>query len=83
MTPRLAEYIEAGKTLDADERLEAAHQLLLSVERDADADRAEVAAAWDEVIERRSEEIIDGSATLIDGREGLARIRTELDSRRG
>lgn len=83
MTPRLAEYIEAGKTLDADERLEAARQLLLSVERDADADRAEVAAAWDEVIERRSEEIIDGSATLIDGREGLARIRTELDSRRG
>ena len=34
MTPKLADYIEAGKALDVAERLEAAHQLLLSVDAD-------------------------------------------------
>ena len=31
MTPKLTEYIEAGKRLTVGERLEVAHQLLLSV----------------------------------------------------
>jgi len=30
MTAKLAQYIETGKALDVDERLEAARQLLLS-----------------------------------------------------
>ncbi|TAM70745.1 MAG: hypothetical protein EPN48_05230 [Microbacteriaceae bacterium] len=82
MTPKLADYIEAGKALDADERLEAAHQLLLSVDQDAGADQADIDAAWDEVVDRRVEEIVSGKAKLVDGREGLVRIRAELAARR-
>ena len=82
MTRKLADYIEAGKALDADERLEAAHQLLLSVDHDSDADQDEIDAAWNEVIDRRVGEIVSGKAKLVDGREGLARIRAELAARR-
>ncbi|MCR6711555.1 MAG: addiction module protein [Demequina sp.] len=82
MTPRLADYIEAGKALDSDERLEAAHQLLLSVDQDHGASQAEIDSAWDAAIDRRVGEIVAGTATLVDGREGLARIRAELAARR-
>ena len=82
MTPKLADYIEAGKALDADERLEAAHQLLLSVDQDAGADQADVDAAWDEVIDRRVEEVVSGKAKLVDGREAHARVRAEIAARR-
>lgn len=78
MTPKLADYIEAGKTLDADERLEAAHQLLLSVDRDAGADQVDIDEAWDEAIDRRVRGIVSGEATLIDGREAHARVRAEI-----
>ena len=78
MTPKLADYIEAGKALDADERLEAAHQLLLSVDRDADADQADIDAAWDTVVGRRVSEIVSGTAELVDGREAHARVRAEV-----
>lgn len=77
MTPKLADYIKAGKALGADERLDAAHQLLLSVDRDADADQADIDAAWDEVIHRRIREIVGGTARLVDGREAHARVRAE------
>lgn len=78
MTPQLADYIEAGKALDADERLEAAHQLLLSVDQDVGADKADIDAAWDEVIDRRVDEIFSGKAKLVDGREAHARVRAEI-----
>ncbi|MEE6283217.1 addiction module protein [Georgenia sunbinii] len=78
MTPKLADYIEAGKALDAEERLEAAHQLLLSVDRDADADQDEIVAAWDEVIDRRVKEIVSGTAKLVDGGEAHTRVRAEI-----
>lgn len=78
MTPKLADYIEAGKALDADERLEAAHQLLLSVDRDADADQEDIDAAWNEVVNRRVSEIIGGTAKLVDGRDAHARVRAEV-----
>lgn len=78
MTPKLADYIEAGKAFDAEERLEAAHQLLLSVDRDAGMNQADIDTAWDGVIDRRVKEVLSGRAQLIDGREGLARIRAEL-----
>jgi TolB-like protein len=83
MAQDLAEYIAAGKALNADERLEVAHQLLLSVESDGEAEQPEIDAAWGEVIDRRVKEIVDGQAELVDGREGLARIRVELSARRG
>lgn len=78
MTPKLADYIEAGKALDADERLEAAHQLLLSVDRDADEDQADIDAAWDKAIDRRAKEIISGEAPLVDGREAHSHVRAEI-----
>lgn len=52
MTPKMADYIEAGRVLAADERLGAAHQLLLSVDRDDDHGQTTIDAAWDEVIAR-------------------------------
>lgn len=78
MTPRLADYIEAGKALEVDERLEAAHQLLLSVDQDADADPAEISAAWDAVIDRRVEDVVSGRVTLVDGPEAHSRVRAEI-----
>ena len=78
MTPKLADYIKAGMALDADERLEAAHQLLLSVDQDAGADKVDIDAAWDEVIDRRVDEILSGKAKLVDGREAHARVRAEI-----
>lgn len=82
MTPKLADYVAAGRALDADERLEAAHQLLLSVDHDTDASQDEIDAAWDEVIDRRVDEILSGKAQFVDGREGLARVRAEVAARR-
>ena len=82
MTPKLADYIEAGKALDADERLEAAHQLLLSVDRDADEDQVDIDAAWDEAIDRRVKEIVSGEALLVDGREAHTRVRAEVTALR-
>lgn len=78
MTPKLADYIEAGKALDADERLEAARQLLLSVDRDVDATEGEISAAWNETIDRRVEEVVHGAAEIVDGREAHARVRAEI-----
>ena len=82
MTLKLADYIEAGKALDADERLEAAHQLLLSVDRDVDASEGEVVAAWDETIDRRVQEVVRGAAQHVDGREAHARVRAEIATTR-
>lgn len=83
MTSRLADYIQAGKDLDADERLEAARQLLLSVDREADVEQEGIDAAWDEAIDRRVEEIVSGKAELVDGREAHARVRAEIAALRG
>lgn len=82
MTRKLADYIEAGMALDADERLEAAHQLLLSVDRDAEADQDEVDAAWSAEIDRRVDEIVSGKAQLHDVDESHAQLRAELAAMR-
>ncbi|MFT4164338.1 MAG: addiction module protein [Microlunatus sp.] len=78
----MAEFIEAGYALSPDERLEAARMLSLSVEHDTNGDQADIDAAWDDLIDRRVEEISSGKVEPIDGREGLARIRAELAARR-
>lgn len=82
MTPNLADYIEAGKGLDADERLEAAHQLLLSVDQDAGADKVDIDATWDATIDRRVAEIMSGVAKLVDGHTAHARVRAEIEALR-
>ncbi|HLS14422.1 MAG TPA: addiction module protein [Beutenbergiaceae bacterium] len=66
---------------DADERLEAARQLLLSVDQDADAEQSDIDSAWDEIIDRRVEEIVSGRANLVNGREAHARVRAEVAAR--
>lgn len=83
MTPRLADYIEAGRALDAEERLEAAHQLLLSVDQDARSDQADIDTAWDEVIDRRADEIVSGRVELVDVDQSHAQLRAELAAMRG
>jgi len=78
MTPKLADYIEAGKTLDADEREIAA----LALQHVDEAERAEIDAAWDEEIDRRIDEIVSGKVQLVSGRETLAMARSMLAARR-
>jgi hypothetical protein len=82
MTPRLADYIEAGYALTPDERVEAARMLLLSVEQDTDDEQADIEAEWDDTIGRRLAEVMNGTAKLVDGPESIARIRAELAARR-
>jgi hypothetical protein len=82
MMHELAQYLEAAKALDADERLEVARQLLLSIDRDADDDQAAVAAAWESVIRRRAEEAINGEVELLDVDESHARLRAEIAASR-
>lgn len=82
MTPKLADYIEAGKALDAEERLEAAHQLLLSVDQDVDSDQSAIDSAWDEAIGRRVEDVASGRARLVDGGAAHASVRAEIAASR-
>jgi hypothetical protein len=81
MTPTLKDYIATGRALEVDERLEAARELLLSVDADAEADRARIESEWGDTVERRMDEVLAGEATLIDGRAGLDRLRSELAAR--
>jgi len=82
MTPKLAEYIEAGYVLTPQERLQAARALWLSVEQDTDEAHARADNAWDDLIERRVSEVLTGTARLVDGPESVAQARAELAARR-
>lgn len=78
MTPKLADFIEAGRALDADEREIAAMAL-----QQVDASEQEaVDAAWDEAIERRLDELVSGKVTPVSGRETLAIARARSAARR-
>ncbi|MCI1747514.1 MAG: addiction module protein [Acidipropionibacterium sp.] len=78
MTPKLADYIEAGKALDADEREIA----VLALQQVDDAEQAEIDAAWDETINRRLDDLVSGKVTPVSGRETLAMGRALLAQRR-
>lgn len=78
MTPELADYIEAGKALDADEREIAALALL----RVDDAERAEIDAAWEEAIDRRLDELVTGKVEPVSGWETLATARARSAAHR-
>ncbi|SNS91056.1 Putative addiction module component [Micrococcales bacterium KH10] len=78
MTAELAEYIAAGKALDVNERLEVAHQLLLSVDEDSDLSQADVDAAWDEAIDRRVSDVLSNPDEFVDGRRAHDHIRAEI-----
>lgn len=81
MTPKLTEYIEAGKQLSIDERLEVAHQLLLSVQHDEGEPRP-VGEAWETEILQRAKDALEGGAVLHDVGESHARLRAELAATR-
>lgn len=78
MTPKLRDYIEAGKALDADEREIAA----LALQRVDETEQAEIDAAWDEAIERRLDELISGKVKAVSGRETIAIARARAAARR-
>ena len=74
-----SQIVDAAMALDASQRAEVAHQLLLSLEPDdfdADAD-----SAWAEEIRRRRQAIRDGRVILRDWDEALADIRQSLVSK--
>lgn len=78
MTPRLKDYIEAGKALDADEREIAA----LALQQVDESEQAEVDAAWDETIDRRLDELTNGEVQTVSGRETIAIARARAADRR-
>lgn len=78
MTPKLADYIEAGKALDADEREIAA----LALQQVDASEQAEIDDAWDEVIDRRLDDLVSGKVKPVSGRETLAMGRALLAQRR-
>ncbi len=78
MTPKLADYIEAGKALDADEREIAA----LALQQVDEAEQAEIDTAWDETIDRRLDELVSGKVKPVSGRETIAIARARSAARR-
>jgi len=82
MTPKLADYIEAGYSLTPDERLEAARMLRLSVDQDADADSADIDSAWRDEIGSRVGDILAGEVQLVDADETYRLLSAELASKR-
>ena len=74
-----SQIVDVAMALDASQRAEVAHQLLLSLEPDdfdADAD-----SAWAEEIRRRRQAILDGRVILRDWDEAVADIRQSLSSK--
>ena len=82
MTVDLGAVIEAGMTLDPDERAIAAHRLLESLHEEQDATTDDVDAAWLAEVERRLEEILSGRARMISVENSHAEIRRSLAARR-
>jgi hypothetical protein len=78
MTPNLAAYIAAGKAFDADEREIAA----LALQQVDELDQAAIDGAWDQVIDRRLDELVSGQVESVSGRETIAIARARSDARR-
>lgn len=78
MNPKLADYIEAGKRLDRDEREIAA----LALQHVDDTEQADVDAAWNQEIDRRVMEIVNGDVELVDSDETFAMIHQMIADRR-
>lgn len=78
MTPSLADYIRAGKALDADERELAA----LALQQVDAAEQAEVDEAWDQAVDRRLKELVGGKVKPVSGRETIAIARARSATQR-
>jgi putative addiction module component (TIGR02574 family) len=64
--------LEAALSLPADDRAEIAERLMFSLD---DRHRAEIEAAWDAELQRRSTEVDRGDVTLIPEDEAMRRFR--------
>lgn len=83
MTPNLAAYIEQGKALSAEERLEAARQLVLSVQPDTGPGSVTVGSAWRTEIESRLADVVAGKVELVDADETYDLLTAELSAKQG
>ena len=63
--------------LSEKERTELARDRILSLEPEEDPDAQ---ALWAKEIERRARAVADGTATLVDGEEAMARVHDRLDT---
>ena len=73
------EILQAAMALDAHERAEIAHQLLLSLEPDVGDD--DVEQAWAEEIRRRRRAIREGRVALRDWNDALSDVRRSIAER--
>ncbi len=69
---------EQALQLTPDEKRALIESLVISLDRDPDADPQEIARAWDEEIARRIDAMDKGEVEMIDGDEVFARLRTIL-----
>lgn len=76
MTKAAAELAEKVLAWPSRERIEFAERILGSVD---DFASAELKAGWDDILERRSEEIKNGSVTEIDSDDALETARRALN----
>ncbi|HZH15581.1 MAG TPA: addiction module protein [Archangium sp.] len=66
--------------LPPEQRAELAHKLLLSLE--AGPEDQDVEAEWDQELERRAREVLDGTVKTVPWKEVEARITRRLRQRR-
>lgn len=74
--PTTSEVLQAAMSLNADERSEVAHRLLLSLE--PDEPDLNVDQAWAEEVQRRRHAIREDPSRLSDCDEVLEEIRREI-----
>lgn len=74
-----ADLRDAALSLSRQERARLAHELLASLDGRVDDD---VDEAWARAVERRVEEVRDGSVELVDGDDVHRAIRARLAARR-
>ncbi|RRJ87186.1 addiction module protein [Gulosibacter macacae] len=83
MSMNVAEVEQALLALDEHDRAAVIHRGLRSLDaEDANADQAEVDAAWRVELRRRIDDIESGKVELLDVDESHAQLRAELAARR-
>ena len=74
MTTKLAEFIDAGQALDADEREVA----VLALQQDDTSESDKLDPSWLPELQRRMDDIQAGQAQLLDFDDSHAILRAEL-----
>lgn len=71
MSDRVAELTALAQALPPEERARLAEALLASL----DPQQADIAAAWDEELRRRIDEVERGAVSLVPGDQAFAQVR--------